>query len=152
MHSNERSPMRGKFRIPRPGAAIIISVIALVFALAGGAVAAKKLSLGALSDGAKNKTVGVGKLTYVTTTINVPPTPGTGTQAVSASCPSGLKAIGGGIKLGTVTVPASYFINDGYLTTTGYAGHVDNNSTASTATVVVACASSRAVTGTPPTP
>jgi hypothetical protein len=47
-----------------------------------------------------------------------------------------LKAIGGGIKLGTVTAPAGYFINDGYLTTTGYAGHVDNNSTASTATVV----------------
>ena len=35
--------MRGKFRIPRPGAAIIIAVIALVFALGGGAIAAKTL-------------------------------------------------------------------------------------------------------------
>jgi hypothetical protein len=79
--------VRGTWEIPysAPGAAIIISVIALVFALAGGAVAAKKLSLGALSDGAKNKTVGVGKLTYVTTTVDVPPAPGTGTgtQAVA---------------------------------------------------------------------
>ncbi len=46
---------------------MLIAVIALVVALTGTAIAAKKLSLGALSDAAKNKTVGVGKLTYVST-------------------------------------------------------------------------------------
>jgi hypothetical protein len=142
-----------RFRNMRlPSAAMIVAVIALVLALGGTGFAAKKLlKLGAFSDGAKNKTVGVGKLTYVSTTINVPVTPGTDVQAVSASCPSGQNAIGGGIKLGTVPEPEDYYITDGYLTTTGYTGHVDNNEVASTATVAVACANSRAVTGTPPT-
>jgi hypothetical protein len=138
--------MRGKFRIRRPSAAIVISVIALVFALAGGAVAAKKLSLGALSDGAKNKTVGVGKLTYVTTTVT-DPNGGDGVDAV-ANCPAGLKVIGGGIKATDGDVD---FIADSYPTTTGWKGHVfTGGPVPHTFTTTAICANSRAVTGAPP--
>jgi hypothetical protein len=151
--------MRGKFRVPRPGAAMIVAVIALVFALAGGAVAAKKLSLGALSDGAKNKTVGVGKLTYVNTTKTIPGTAGSNINvAVSATCPSGLRVIGGGIKVPEPASPPNndnIFLADSYPTTTGWAGRVDNYAGAAfpaTATTTAICANSRAVTGAPPSP
>ncbi|MGH2983055.1 MAG: hypothetical protein ACRDK5_02180 [Solirubrobacterales bacterium] len=136
------------FRMPSP--AMLIAVIALVVALGGTAVAAKKLSLGALSDGAKNKTVGVGKLTYVQTphtVLNPEPTDG---YAISAACPSGLRVIGGGIK---GQDPNTDFIFDSYPTTTGWAGRVypgGGAGTSRTFIVTAICANSRAVTGAPP--
>src|SRR3954447_13904563 len=85
----------------RPSAAMIIAIIALVVALGGTAVAAKKLGLGALSPTAKKKTVGVGKLTYVSTTKTIPGggSPDGINVQVSATCPSGTHVIGGGIKV-----------------------------------------------------
>jgi hypothetical protein len=143
----------------RPGAAMIIGVIALVMAMTGGAIAAKQIKLGSLTDGAKNKTVGVGKLTYVTTTKEIPGTAGSNINvAVSATCPTGLRVIGGGIKVPEPR-PApnndNIFLADSYPTTTGWAGRVDNYAGATfpaTATTTAICANSRAVTGTPPTP
>jgi hypothetical protein len=74
-----------------PSPAVVIAMIALVAAMAGTSVAA--ISLGALSKGAKNKTVGVGPLTYVGST-----TTGSGNDIhVSATCPKGLHLIGGGV-------------------------------------------------------
>jgi hypothetical protein len=142
----------------RPSAAMIVGVIALVMAMTGGAIAAKQIKLGALTDGAKNKTVGVGKLTYVTTTKTIP---GGGSPdginiPVSASCPSGLKVIGGGIKVPEPGPPPNnddIFIHDSYPTTTGWAGRVANYASASnpaTATTTAICAPSRVVTGSPP--
>jgi hypothetical protein len=130
----------------RPSPAMIIAVIALVFALAGTAVAAKKLGLGALSNGAKNKTVGVGKLTYVTTSVNLPAGQD---NDVTATCPSGLKVIGGGIKVGDTV---NDFVDDSYPTTSGWAGTVDTSTavTPHPATTTAICAPSLAVTGAPP--
>jgi hypothetical protein len=140
--------MRGKFRIPRPSAAIIIAVIALVFALGGGAIAAKKLSLGALSGNAKNKTVGVGKLTYVNTTTNaVQPN-----QRVNpAACPAGFNVIGGGIRVSNPSDVTS-FVVDSYPTSIGWDGHVFFTNANQTATTTAICAKSRAITGAPPNP
>jgi hypothetical protein len=74
-----------------PSPAIVIAMIALVAAMAGTSIAA--ISLGALSKGAKNKTVGVGPLTYVGST-----TTGSGNDIhASATCPTGLHLIGGGV-------------------------------------------------------
>jgi hypothetical protein len=74
-----------------PSPAIVIAMIALVAAMAGTSIAA--ISLGALSKGAKNKTVGVGPLTYVGST-----TTGNGNAIhASATCPTGLHLIGGGV-------------------------------------------------------
>jgi hypothetical protein len=127
---------------------MLIAVIALVIALGGTAVAAKKLSLGALSDGAKNKTVGVGKLTYVTTTTNATQPQ----QRVSpAACPSGYNVIGGGIKVSNPSSVTS-FVVDSYPTTTGWDGHVFFTAATQTATTTAICAKSRAVTGAPPSP
>jgi hypothetical protein len=76
-------------RLPAP--AMIVAIVALVAAMAGTSAAA--IGLGALSNKAKDKTVGVGKLTYVGTT-----TTGTGNAIrVEAKCPSGLNLIGGGV-------------------------------------------------------
>jgi hypothetical protein len=144
-----------RFRMPSP--AMLIAVIALVVALGGTAYAAKKLGLSALSNGAKNKTVGVGKLTYVSTTKTIPGTAGSEFDVpVSANCPSGLKVIGGGIKVPNPNPGPgndNIFIQDSYPTTTGWAGHVANYAGASfpaTATTTAICANSRAVTGAPP--
>jgi hypothetical protein len=134
----------------RPSAALIVGIIALVLAMSGGAIAAKQIKLGGLTDGAKNKTVGVGKLTYVSTTTPIPPgTPSEVLVPVSATCPAGLKPIGGGIKRGANVIQFS--VADSYPTATGWAGTVENESTNNqSATTVVACAPSRVVTGAPP--
>lgn len=133
----------------RPSPAMVIAVIALVFALTGGAIAAAGIGLGDLTKKAKKKTVGVGKLTYVSSPVSISQTTGDELRTVTADCPSGLRAIGGGIKL--EPDDADVWVDDSYLTTTGYKGSVFNgNNDPATATVVVACAASQAVTGAPP--
>ena len=136
--------MRKRFRLRAPSPALIISIIALVAATVGTAYG---FGLGALSNGAKNKTVGVGKLTYVTTSTSVPSNAAIDTL-VTASCPGGLKPIGGGVDL--TPQGTNVYLTDGYLTTGGYAASVHNQVGQSiTAKTAVACAPSRVVTGSP---
>src|SRR4051794_39573888 len=144
----------------RPSAAMIVAIIALVVALAGTAVAAKKLGLGSLSPSAKKKTVGVGKLRYVTETKTIPGggSPNGINVPVSATCPSGPHVIGGGIKV-PEPAPApgndNIYIADSSPTTTGWAGRVDNYASSTlpaTATTTAICGVSQAVTGSPPSP
>jgi hypothetical protein len=131
----------------RPSGAMVVAIVALVLALGGTAVAAKQLGLGSLSNGAKNKTVGVGKITYVTNTVSA----GSAEQSVSANCPSGLHAIGGGIKLSEPNVTGnSSWVEDSYPTVVGWAGHVFFDNPGQSATVVAVCGTSRAITGSPP--
>ena len=132
-------------RFRRSSPTLILSVIAVVLALTGTAAAAKLLGLSALTEGAKDKTVGVGKLTYVTATTNAT----TPDQAVTpALCPSGLNVIGGSIKLSDPGVATS-IVEDSYATSSGWAGHVRFTSGTQTATTTAICAKSRKVTGTP---
>jgi hypothetical protein len=134
----------------RPSGSMIVAVIALVFALAGSAVAAGTISIGDFTKKAKDKTVGVGKLTYVTTNTTVGNPDPTGGTAVTANCPGGLKVIGGGIK---GQDPDSDFIFDSYPTTTGWRGRVYAGGGATetrTFTTNAICAASRVVTGAPP--
>ena len=139
-----------------PSPALIVAVVALVFAMAGTGVAAKKLlGLGSFKDGVKDKTVGVGKLQYVSTETKVdltnqPANP----KVLVATCPGNYEAVGGGIKL-TSADPATNndIIHDSYMTASGWTGHVSSDAlaaTPSTFTTVVACVRSRAITGTPP--
>jgi hypothetical protein len=129
---------------------MLVAVVAVVLALTGSAFAAKKLSLGALSDGAKNKTVGVGKLTYVSTTTNATQED----QRVNpALCPAGFTVIGGGIKLSHPNVTGdSSWVVDSYPTTIGWDGHVFFSDETQSAIATAICAKSRAITGAPPTP
>jgi hypothetical protein len=131
----------------RPSAAMVVAIIALVAALGGTAVAAKKLGLGSLSDGAKNKTVGVGKITYVSNTVQAVQSE----QTVTVNCPSGLRAIGGGVKLSNPNVTGdSSWVEDSYPTVSGWAGHVFFTDPSQSATAFAVCGTSRAVTGSPP--
>jgi hypothetical protein len=131
---------------PRPGT--IIAVLALVLAMTGSALAAG-IGLGALSDGAKNKTVGVGKLTYVNTTTNIPFAT---TTQVTANCPGGLSVIGGGVKWGTPVAPNTVVTESGP-STTGWSARVYSEKPGgNTATTTAICAKSRVVTGAPPAP
>ncbi|HEX6586086.1 MAG TPA: hypothetical protein VF052_04995 [Solirubrobacterales bacterium] len=132
----------------RPSPAMIVAVIALVFALTGAAYAAT-IGLSDLTKKAKDKTVGVGKLTYVSTTTSIPPLTGDELRTVSANCPGGLRPIGGGIKL--EPNDADVLTDDSYPTSAGWTGTVFNgNSDPANATVTVACAVSRVVTGSAP--
>ncbi|HEY7122213.1 MAG TPA: hypothetical protein VH329_06605 [Solirubrobacterales bacterium] len=131
----------------RPNAAMVVAVVALVAALGGTAVAAQKFGLSVLSNGAKNKTVGVGKLTYVSATATG--TGGSNAVTVSATCPAGTHVIGGGVR---VEDPNSDFIDDSFPTPTGWAGRVSPGGDPGTTHTFIAtaiCATSRAVTGAP---
>jgi hypothetical protein len=128
----------------RPTAAMVVAVIALVAALAGTAVAAGTLKLGALTTGAQNKTVGVGKLTYVTGPT-VSGLPGGVDLEATATCPSGLRPIGGGV----ARVTSNPVVRSSHPTPTGWKALVNLGATDS-AQAVVACATSRVVTGVPP--
>ena len=129
----------------RPSPAMVVAVIALVFALTGAAYAAT-IALSDLTKKAKDKTVGVGKLTYVSTTTSIPMLGPDEVRTVSANCPGGLRAIGGGIKL--EPNDPDVFTVDSYPTSAGWTGTVHNaDNTPATAIVTVACAVSRVVTG-----
>jgi hypothetical protein len=126
---------------------MLIAVVALIAALGGSAYAGSKISFGELSNGAKKKTAGVGKLQYVTTPTVIPAN--SSTTVATAACPSGYQVIGGGIK---VENDNDDFVNDSHPTSFGWAGTVYNNNltTAHTAITTAICAKSRSVVGAPP--
>jgi len=121
---------------------MMVAIVAVVLAMTGTSVAA---GLGILNKKAKNKTVGVGKLTYVTTTTAVPAA-GPNQTPVSAACPGGLEVIGGGIKM---TPPYTIGVESSHPTPDGWAGRVYSQ-IATTATTTAICATSRVVNGEPP--
>jgi hypothetical protein len=141
----------------RPSAAMIVAIVALVVALGGTAVAAKKLGLGSLAPSAKKKTVGVGKLTYVTTqqSYSTQPNPNDG-YTLTATCPTGTHVLGGGIKLVSPNYnnTGNFFVYDQYLSTTGFTARFYAGSSSQTDTVAVdaSCGVSQAVTGSPLSP
>lgn len=131
----------------RPNAAVIVAIIALVVAITGTAVAG-----GGFLTKKKFRNQAVrGPVQYVTTDTAVP----TGTPgdyvAVSAACPAGTKVIGGGIKIPDPELSGVAYVADSYVTATGYAGHVTNNSaTATTATTTANCVTVKSSAGSPP--
>jgi hypothetical protein len=139
----------------KPSPAMIVAIIALVVALTGTAVAAKKLSLKAFKNGTKNKTVGVGKLTYVVTSTSVPPSPPAleATEVTPAVCPSGTRVIGGGIRTtGPQHVERFAFVLRSHPTANGWGGAVlsaGSSPITREAITTAMCAVSRKVTGAP---
>ncbi len=116
---------------------MIVAIVALVVALSGTAVAAQKFGLNKLSFGAKRATVGVGEITYVQTTVTIPPTSSNGLD-VAAYCPAGTKVIGGGI---SVSSDPTMIVNDSDPAVPGgWAGTVINtDAVARTAKVTAIC-------------
>jgi hypothetical protein len=138
----------GPTRKRLPGPALLVAIVALVVALGGSAYGAKLLGIGALSEGAKNKTVGVGKLHYARSFTSVPVTT-SNPQGVDvfAFCPAGTFVIGGGIRVGNDSIQ---LVNDSHPITNGWTGTVYNSgSVPHGATTTAICAPSRQVTGVP---
>jgi hypothetical protein len=133
---------------------LVVGIIALVAAMAGTSYAISQFGVGKFREGARAKVVGIGKLTYVTTTTDIPVTtvagPTTNVKATCPSTPGNLKPIAGGIRL-EIDDPA-FTVLDEHHTTNGWAGTVYNNTAAPhTAQVTLACARSKLVVGAPPT-
>jgi hypothetical protein len=139
----------------RPSAAMIVAVLALIVALGGTAVAAKKLGLNSLSPSAKKKTVGVGKLTYVTaqqTYTGSNPPEG---YLLTATCPGGTHVLGGGAKVASGYPPNFTFsLIEDYLSTNGFTArfYAGDTAVADTIAVTASCGVSQAVSGSPPAP
>jgi hypothetical protein len=131
----------------RPSPAVIIAIVALIAALTGTAVAG-----GGFLTKKKFKNQAVrGPVQYVTNSVSVPNgAPGDYVTA-TATCPPGTKVVGGGIKLPDPNLNGAAYVDDAYVTTTGYTAHVTNNATsATTATVTANCVTVKSSTGTPP--
>ncbi len=135
--------------LPRP--ALIVSIMALVLATAGTALAVGQFGVGALRDGARQKVVGVGKLVNVTTTSDVPVTTAQqNTTTVKATCPTApignLQPISGGVKL-EVKDP-DFVVLDSHVIANGWTATVYNNTAdLHKADVILSCARSIAVSG-----
>jgi hypothetical protein len=130
----------------RPSPALIIAIIALVAALGGTAVAGGGFLT--KKNFSKFKSNAVQRLTYVNNTQPVPVGSGSDFTRVSANCPAGFHPVGGGVKLSPDD--QAIWWDDGYLTATGFASKIvnDTTSTPATALVTVACVAGRA-TGSP---
>jgi hypothetical protein len=126
---------------------MIIAIVALVAALTGTAVAG-----GGFLTKKKFKNQAVrGPVQYVTNSVNV----ATGTPgdyvAVTSTCPAGTKVVGGGIKFPDPNSSGLAYVDDAYVTTTGYTAHVTNNAASqTTATITANCVTVKSSSGTPP--
>lgn len=138
----------GRFRKRLPSPGLVVALVALVVALGGSAYAGSRIGLGSLTDSARTKTFGVGKLTYARTFTSVPVTPLSGNGFdVFAFCPAGTFVIGGGTRVGNDNVQ---FVNDSHPIANGWTGTVFNTgSIPHGATTTAICAPSRSVTGIP---
>jgi hypothetical protein len=144
-----------RFVSQRSSAAMVVAVIALIAALAGTAVAAKKLGLNALSPSAKKKTVGVGKLTYVTAQQSYTGSNPLEGYVLTATCPGGTHVLGGGARVASGYAPNFTFsLIEDYLSTNGFTARFYAGDTGVTDTVAVtaSCGVSQAVTGSPQAP
>jgi hypothetical protein len=139
----------------RPSPSMIVAVVAVVLALGGTAVAAGQLSLHALTTGAKKKTVGVGKLTYVTAQQTYNVNTGSEPYTLTATCPTGTHPLGGGTKLLSPSFGNSnFFLTQDYPSTTGFTSQffAGSNGQADVVQVLAVCGVSQAVTGSPLSP
>jgi hypothetical protein len=107
-------------RLPSP--AMLVAIIACVLATAGTSYAA--LNLNDFSKGAKVNTFGVGPLVYSQSQTFIPAGQ---VRTVSATCPTGTRVIGGGIKVSTGGQVIEGLIDSGPTNNpSGWRGEVSN--------------------------
>jgi hypothetical protein len=146
-----RMTLSGRLRGRRPTVGMVLAIVALIAALGGTAVAGS----GFLTTKKFKKQAVRGPIVYSVTNTAVPGVNPADSSyvGVSASCPSGTKVIGGGIKIPDPDNNGSAYQNDSYPTTSGWAGHVSNYAGAgsdTTATTIAVCATVKSSTGSPP--
>jgi hypothetical protein len=150
-----------RFRIPRPGT--LLGIIAVVLALAGTAMAAGQLTLGAFTPDSRDRLAGTGVIQFASQSFNT----GTSTSfdqvnTYSVKCELAKKATSGGFKWtsNTPPKPADFQVLDQYPNGGGYVVRIyikpGTAGTPSTAenqplSVFANCVKSRKQTGVPPT-
>ena len=145
-----------RLRMPRPGT--VLGVIALVFAVAGTAVAASNLKLANFEPSSRDRLAGTGVIQYAAQSYNTGDVtaPGPELKAFSVKCELSKKATSGGFKWTGANPPAptDYELLDAYPNGGGFVVRVYIND-ASTAenqplSVYSNCVKSRKQNGTPP--
>jgi hypothetical protein len=131
----------------RPSAAMIVALIALVLAAAGTSWAAG-INLNAFSHGAKVNTFGVGPIVYQQSQTFIPANE---VRTVGATCPSGTRVIGGGVKVSTGGQVIEGLIDSGPTNNpSGWTGTVSNRGATESHTAIASaiCGKSLKVKGT----
>ena len=140
--------------LPRP--AMIVSVIALVLALGGAAVASHghALKLGMFQDSSRDRLAGTGVIQYAAATHTTAAAPSTDVQRFEVKCELSKKATSGGFKWdGTPPDDGDFSLVDAYPTGQGFV--VRLRATGASAAnkqlfVFANCVKSRKQRGTPP--
>ncbi len=122
-----------QFMKRRPSAAMIVAIVALVAALGGTAIAGgglvtkTKFKKFKKNTNANLATKVAGPITYANRTeaVNTSQAPvNSNGQTITAACPSGQHAVGGGVKSGTNTGQSTLFVQQSYPSSTGYTATV----------------------------
>lgn len=139
----------------RPKASMIVAIIALVAALGGTAVAGGAFLTTSKFKKFKQNVAVKGPITYVNQTQSVntfgAPT-GTNGTTITAACPSGQHAVGGGAKSSTPTTQSQLFVEQSYPSATGWTATVfagTSPSAPESITVSAVCVSGKS-SGAPP--
>jgi hypothetical protein len=151
--------MKRKFgRVGKPSPAMVVGIIALVFAISGVAVAGipkSGLKLGMFQDQSRNTLAGTGVIQYAAAAHNTGDVAEGQLLTYSVACELSKKATAGGYKWTAAPPPATAFeYVDGYPNGSGYvvrirathATELDNHQLS----VFANCVKSRAQRGTPP--
>ena len=141
--------------IRRPSPAMIIAIVALVAALAGTAVAGGGFLPKSKFTKFKGQVV-KGPITYVNQTQAVNTNTASSGVNITAPCPSGFHAVGGGAKSSTPSSTSTFFIENSYPSATGWTALVfagqpppPTGGSAEQVTVTAVCEKGNA-SGTPP--
>lgn len=140
----------------RPKASMIVAIIALVAAMAGSAVAGGNFLPKSKFKAFKSKVV-KGPITYANTTqaVNTTTLPANSNgTTITAACPTGLHAVGGGVKSATNSGQSGLFVQQSYPSASGwtatvFAGFGPAPGTAEQITVTAVCEGGSS-SGTPP--
>ena len=152
--------MKRKFgRVGKPSPAMIVGIIALVFAISGVAVAGipkSGLKLGMFQDASRNSLAGTGVIQYAAAVHNTGDVSTGDIKQYSVTCELSKKATAGGFKWTDTPPPAAGAVEylDGYPNGSGYVVRIRvlSNTTADNKnlSVYANCVKSRAQRGTPP--
>ena len=132
----------------RPSAAMIVAIMALVLATVGTSYATGFISLKNFTKGAKVNTFGVGPIVYQQSQTFIPANE---IRTVGATCPSGTRVIGGGIKVSTGGQAIEGLIDSGPTNNpSGWTGTVSNRGATESHTAITSaiCGKSLKVKGT----
>jgi hypothetical protein len=144
-----------RFLSRRPSPAIIIAIVALVAALAGTAVAGSGFLTTTKFKKFKQNVAVKGPITYANQTQSVntfgAPASSNGVT-ITAACPAGQHAVGGGAKSSTPSAQSGLFVENSYPSASGWTATLFagvNATTPESITVTAVCVSGNS-SGTPP--